>query len=579
MEEVFDDQDWILFDHYTFSKSLFDLKEYLRCAELLKVPLSTHTKHSNTYKKALFLRYYSLYLAGEKRKEQDRAESTAVISNNNQQTKTVQSQKHILNAQLRDLNVELKAASAKDAYLIYLHGVVQKESGEKNAALESFIQSVNLQPLLWCSWLEIVSLMTHSLQAGFYNDERYDEQQQKYNYQQLLDKIKTCIKPHWMNEIFYSHVHVETLSSQGGICNPTLKDNQNTLDKLKEIQTQILPRSSYIITQTAIAYYHLQDYPQAIDHFEHLRRVDPYRIENLDIYSNILYVKELKPQLSLLAHEIQKIDKYRPETSCIIGNYYSSRTEHEKAVLYFQRAVRIDPMYLSAWTLMGHEYIELKNTTAAVNAYRTAVDIHPRDYRAWYGLGQTYELLNLPHYALYYYGKSCTLRPYDGRMWCALAGCYEQLEQYHDALRCYQRARENEDKAHALLKMADLHKKIGQNQQAVALYLKCLDLLETEPERNNNKKGMLMREVMSDDMQAVALLFIARYFQKEVQPPNFSEAKKFCMKVMEKFTGPFKSQAAQMLREMTVSSNLFGNNLSMMRSPEPNTGGSMSFMM
>jgi anaphase-promoting complex subunit 8 len=40
-------------------------------------------------------------------------------------------------------------------------------------------------------------------------------------------------------------------------------------------------------------------------------------------YSDILYVKESKAELSHLAHIAAKNDKYRPETCCIIGNYYS----------------------------------------------------------------------------------------------------------------------------------------------------------------------------------------------------------------------------------------------------------------
>ena len=72
--------------------------------------------------------------------------------------------------------------------------------------------------------------------------------------------------------------------------------------------------------------------------FEELHSQDPYRLDNLDTYSNILYVKEAKAALSHLAHVAMKNDKYRPETCCIVGNYYSLRQQHENAVLYFQRA-------------------------------------------------------------------------------------------------------------------------------------------------------------------------------------------------------------------------------------------------
>ena len=144
--------------------------------------------------------------------------------------------------------------------------------------------------------------------------------------------------------------------------------------------------------------------------------MDPYRLDDLDIYSNILYVMEKSSKLAYLAHHATRTDKFRVETCCIVGNYYSLKSEHEKAVIYFRRALQINRNYLAAWTLLGHEYLELKNTHAAVEAYRRAVgtsillihliifsDLNRSDYRAWYGLGQVYEMLEMPYYAVYYY--------------------------------------------------------------------------------------------------------------------------------------------------------------------------------
>jgi hypothetical protein len=50
-----------------------------------------------------------------------------------------------------------------------------------------------------------------------------------------------------------------------------------------------------------------------------------FRLDNLDTYSNLLYVKEQRVELSQLAHKSVEIDKYRTETCCVVGNYYSLR--------------------------------------------------------------------------------------------------------------------------------------------------------------------------------------------------------------------------------------------------------------
>lgn len=135
--------------------------------------------------------------------------------------------------------------------------------------------------------------------------------------------------------------------------------------------------------------------------FKRIIEEDPYCLDNMDTYSNLLYVKEMKVELAYLAHRATEIDKYRLETCCIVGefmfffrnigrvyftrpinifvslflsgNYYSLRADHQKAVMYFHRALKMNPQYLSAWTLLGHEFMEMKNTNGAIHSYRQAI--------------------------------------------------------------------------------------------------------------------------------------------------------------------------------------------------------------
>src|SRR5437764_392469 len=110
-------------------------------------------------------------------------------------------------------------------------------------------------------------------------------------------------------------------------------------------------------------------YDEAEIIFDALLKEDPYRLDALDHYSNILYVMERRPKLAFIAQIATATDKFRPETCCVIGNYFSLKSEHEKAVMYFRRALNLDRTFLSAWTLMGHEYVEMKNTHAAIESY------------------------------------------------------------------------------------------------------------------------------------------------------------------------------------------------------------------
>lgn len=204
--------------------------------------------------------------------------------------------------------------------------------------------------------------------------------------------------------------------------------------------SEIFPNFSFLKTQKALISYNELDYNSAENIFDDILKTDPMRLDEMDIYSNILYVMENKSKLSFLAHYASEVDPLRPETCCIIANYYSIKFDHQKAIMYYKRALSLSQDCLSAWTLMGHEFVELKNSNAAIESYRRAVDTNNKDFRAWYGLGQAYEVLDMHLYSLYYYQRACSLKPLDKRMWQAIGNCCEKLEEYEDAIKAYKKA-------------------------------------------------------------------------------------------------------------------------------------------
>jgi anaphase-promoting complex subunit 8 len=48
----------------------------------------------------------------------------------------------------------------------------------------------------------------------------------------------------------------------------------------------------------------MREFDNAEIMFETIREKDPYRMDHIDAYSNVLYVKEKKSELSFLAHSI-----------------------------------------------------------------------------------------------------------------------------------------------------------------------------------------------------------------------------------------------------------------------------------
>lgn len=74
-------------------------------------------------------------------------------------------------------------------------------------------------------------------------------------------------------------------------------------------------------------------YDEALRECYSLQAEDPYFLDIMDVYSNMLYVLDKKSELALLAQHCVKADKYRPETCSVLGNYYSIKRDHAKAVL------------------------------------------------------------------------------------------------------------------------------------------------------------------------------------------------------------------------------------------------------
>ena len=359
---------------------------------------------------------------------------------------------------LRDLHEELYAAytsspdGLQDPYLLYLLGVVERDLAKQgygtagvsvSEALSSvkpisiLVQSVGRNPVNWSCWLEMAQICISEqtpppsfgavLEAGGLSSSQAEAaSMQQQDHAELPSSARTAT--HWfMYCHFLLHLYLEQQLGHQAL--PLI----NTL-------LLVLPPSQFLLNLRALGYYCLREYDAAETEFETARGFDPYCLDHIDTYSNILYVKEDRVQLSHLAHMLSKIGKYSPEVCCVVGNYYSLRGLHERAILSFQRALRLNPRFLSAWTLMGHEYVELRNTSSAVFCYRRAVDISPFDYRAWYGLGQTYEMLHLYQNAVYYYSKATALKPHDARMWCAIGSCLGRLGEPCKSIAAYERA-------------------------------------------------------------------------------------------------------------------------------------------
>jgi len=411
-------------DMFLVAKSYFDMQEYARCAWTL----GKDGQFPSPEQPDFFLWAYSTYLSGEKRKEEAIREGTANATND----------------AVMEL-IEILQGVPRDAFAEWLYGVCLKErGGVKAEAKAALIHSVSLFPYNWSAWLDLFQLCPNV---------------------QVLQEVLNLTPDSWPKRFFHVHGLLE------------LQNDRDALDGgYVERLCEQFPRSPFAIAQKAMMYYGLTDYDTAQVLFDELTRMDPYRLTNVAAFSDLLFVKEARAELSHLAHRVFRVDRYRAESCCVVGNYYGLKGQHDRAVTYFKRALQANRNFQAALILLGHEYIELQNIPAALETYRQAAEASPSDHRAWYGLGHVYELNRMFYYSLYYYNKAKSLRPYDPRMWCALGNSYENLDMDHLAIKCYERAEANDDKEGiAVRKLAKLFEKSKEKHTAAKYYLKHLD--------------------------------------------------------------------------------------------------------
>ena len=410
------------FDKVVLAQSYFHCKEFDRAAQVLEGCKSGDAK---------FLRLYATMIAIDKRSTEDSdgvlnvgTSDANVLDGSgvnpsefaaNDQTMGRGSHSVANSKYIKILTESEEFLSTKEnPFLYYLNGIIYRKKKKVQTAQKNLYQSLVLFPFNWSCWRELIdSFVT------------YEEAQS------FVQKVKK------KNESFASTVMFQFFEMV------VLQESHQGLNRLFELVNYLLtlfPNFTFIKVQQFLIAYHNLDYYQAESIFDHILIEDPSRLEDLDTYSNMLYVMEKKSKLSYLAQYASQVDRFRPETCCVLANYYSMKSEHEKAIMYYKRALILNKDCLSAWTLMGHEFVELKNSHAAIESYRRAVDTNPKDFRAWYGLGQAYEVLDMHLYALYYYQRATNLQPLDKRMWQAIGNCYEKIDQLDDAVKSFEKA-------------------------------------------------------------------------------------------------------------------------------------------
>lgn len=411
--ELLDDEQADEFQ-FLLAKSYFNCKEFLRASRALKSCRSGN---------AFFFKLYSLYIGLDKQVTEELDgivnlnPKSSNIDGEDAMQKSPEDSDEVKKAYVTiilDTENFMAEHGQENPFLFYLLGIIYNRKSCALVAQQNLARSLELFPYNWSCWQELISTFFS------YNDVAEFIETTKNSAPTLANNIMFLIFQAVALQEFYQE-------------QPNFEESINHL-------TTVFPKFAFLKVQKFLVAYHRLDYYLAESIFNDILLTDPMRLDDLDAYSNMLYVMEKKSKLSYLAQYASNIDKFRFETCCVIANYHSMKGEHDKSIMYYIRALTLNKNCLSAWTLMGHEFVEIKNSHAAIESYRRAVDINPKDFRAWYGLGQAYEVLDMHLYALYFYQKASNLQSTDKRMWQAIGNCFEKIDKLEEAIQSFEKA-------------------------------------------------------------------------------------------------------------------------------------------
>ncbi|KAF5008547.1 hypothetical protein FDECE_5203 [Fusarium decemcellulare] len=245
---------------------------------------------------------------------------------------------------------------------------------------------------------------------------------------------------------------------------------QACLDALASLPAE-QQATPWVISKNARSQYELQNYKDAKSTFQVLRRVTPSWVEDLEVYSIVLWHLNDEVTLAFHAHELADSHFLSPQTWCAIGNSFSLQKAHAEAIKCFKRATQLEPQLAHSYSLLGHEHLDAEQYDEANHAFRRALRIDARHYIALVGLGRVQERLGKLEVAMKNYVNAERINSTNGVLLTHIARILDKLGNPRLGLKYIQRAAKLDlpDKLHAFarLQSARLLLRLGSPTEAL----------------------------------------------------------------------------------------------------------------
>ncbi|KAK1350439.1 putative subunit of anaphase-promoting complex [Hamiltosporidium tvaerminnensis] len=139
--------------------------------------------------------------------------------------------------------------------------------------------------------------------------------------------------------------------------------------------------------------------------FEELRRRDHTAIQNMDVFSTVLWHSKDISGLGILCRELIRSNPMSYATWTSLGNYFSFKGDHHRATLCFKRSIFISKNYY-AYTLLGHECILKNEYQLALRNFLGSCKMFIHNFNAAFGCGMVYSKTDKIDNAEFFFKKA-----------------------------------------------------------------------------------------------------------------------------------------------------------------------------
>ncbi|MCJ1448453.1 MAG: anaphase-promoting complex subunit cdc27 [Stictis urceolatum] len=226
----------------------------------------------------------------------------------------------------------------------------------------------------------------------------------------------------------------------------------------------------WVLAQMGRALYEQASYTEAEKYFARIRILAPSHLEDMELYSTVLWHLKNDIDLAHLAHELVGFDRLSPQAWIAVGNSFSLQRDHDQALKCFKRATQLDPTFAYAFTLQGHEHVYNEEYGKAMVAFRSGIIADHRHYNSWYGLARVYEKQGKFEVAEQHYRTAASINPTSSVLLCCIGMVLEKQRRPMLALDLYTQSIELAPRSTlALFKRARVLTQLGHNEQALGV--------------------------------------------------------------------------------------------------------------